>query len=201
VRTISVALVDEDRHFLSAGTKVVTVQNVAPVLTTLSVDRANVVENDLVTINGEFTDPGGEDSHIFFYLLGTTEVQPRYSGGCERQVFSSPIATLMIIRPEPPAIVTPSPVRVNDGVSDSSTVTTNVTVSNGPPALNVSAASSVQEGSLFNLSGIVSDVGSLDTAYRFRQLGRCFGHSIVRAASQPAVQAPITYILCPAITR
>src|SRR5205085_3474367 len=43
------------------------------------------------------------------------------------------------------------------------------------PALNVSASSSVQEGSLISLGGIVSDVGSLDTHPVFVNWGDASG--------------------------
>ena len=159
-RTIDVALVDEDGTHEQAGSLGITVQNLAPAVTALLRSATTLDEAGSVTLNGTFADAGVLDPHT---------VRIRWGDGTAEQVVALAsgardfaIAHQYLDDRSSNAIIA---VRVNDGVADSSEVTTEVAVRNVAPTfrtLTVSSASAT-EGATLTLSGDVDDVGTVDT--------------------------------------
>jgi hypothetical protein len=74
--TISVDLKDEDGTYAGAGSKAVTVKNVAPVVTLVQLGRAVVERGVPVTVTGSFTDAGSLDTHTATVNWGDTTTSP-----------------------------------------------------------------------------------------------------------------------------
>ncbi len=70
--TITATLTDDDGGIATSSTSV-TVNNVAPVITSLSVDNAVINEDGSVTISGTFTDVGTQDTHAVSIDWGSGE--------------------------------------------------------------------------------------------------------------------------------
>src|SRR6267378_1638910 len=62
-RAITVDLVDSDGTYVAAGSLLVTVQNVAPLIAGVTRSVTTLDENGFLTVTGAFTDPGTLDAH------------------------------------------------------------------------------------------------------------------------------------------
>ncbi len=181
--TINVSVTDDDGGSDSEVT-LVTVDNAAPQLGPLVLDTATVDEGGLVTLTGQFSDPG---------LLDTHTVVIDWGGGAADQPTEG-TTTLTTAGPNPadttftalgdgtwsfsathryvddnptgtPADDYTINVSVTDDDSGSDSDSTLVTVDNAAPQLDplVLDAAAVDEGGLVTLTGQFSDPGLLDT--------------------------------------
>ena len=162
-RSVVVYMVDEDGSHV-AGTKTLTVLNVAPVVTGLSADVTTVTENGLVSLSGTFADPGLLDGHTVKILWGDGTAEETITLAPETFTFSAshrylddaPSGTL-----SDPATIS---VRVNDGTVDSEPLTTGVTVTNVAPAFDaLTVPGTLTENGSLAVSGTLVDPGTLDT--------------------------------------
>ena len=163
--TVSYKVTDDDGG-VQTDTAIVTVNNVIPVITGLSVDSAVIDENGSVTISGSFTDLGTQDTHTVQINWGNGEVssaalvvQGNGSGtftATHQYLDDNPTNTLS------DAYTISATVTDDDGgVSVSSTL--GILVRNVAPVILTLAATSVNENGTVTLSGTYSDVGSQDT--------------------------------------
>jgi len=161
--TIAVSVTDDDGGKSTESTAV-TVNNVAPAITVLSVDPPVIDENGSTTLSGSFTDPGTVDIHTVDIDWGdgnsdtvTLAVGARSFSMAHQYLDDDPTGT-----PGDDYTIT---VTVTDDDTGQSTAATTVTVNNVAPALgNLSVDPAViDENDSTTLSGSFTDPGSVDT--------------------------------------
>src|SRR3989475_639253 len=163
-RAIAVTLVDEDGAHANAGSKIVSVQNVAPVLTGIIPSAVDVLENGSVTIDGTFSDPGLQDLHTLAINWGDGTPEQVLALAVDARAFS---ATHQYLDDDPSGTASDRltvTVRVSDESSTASG-TTGLTVRNVAPVLAGLAldATQIDEGTTAALTGSVADPGPRDT--------------------------------------
>ena len=133
-------------------------------LSSLHLDKTVIAENEVVTLAGSFADADWNDDHLVAIDWGdgssetwatvteatrTFEAAHRYlDDGASGTDFEEYTITVRVEGP---------------GTGNVDTGTTPVTVENVAPSLSDLSVTTVDEGSLATLSGIISDVGSRDT--------------------------------------
>ncbi|MDP2663054.1 MAG: PKD domain-containing protein, partial [Dehalococcoidia bacterium] len=148
--TISVDLTDEDGIFAGAGTKAVTVNNVAPTISLVSNDGP-INEGSSASITVVATDPAGADDPLSYEFDcnndGTFEKGPQAGNSASCSFADNGSFSVNV--------------RVNDGDGGVVTSSTVVTVNNVAPAIALTGDASVSEGSLYTLNlGAVTDPGA-----------------------------------------
>jgi hypothetical protein len=148
IRTIIATATDEDGTFAASSTFAVIVNNVAPTLTIGG--AANVNEGALYTLNLSSADPGADT--ISFWTIN-------WGDGTQNQVVVGNPASVTHTFADGPALRT-----INATATDEdSTFAANmlmVTVANISPALSISGAASIDEGSLYTLNLSSTDPGA-----------------------------------------
>ena len=159
-RSISVDLVDEDGTHAGAGDLNVAVQNVTPVITSLSPSATTLAEGGTLTLGGSFEDAGLLDAHTVRIDWGDGTAKQSVSLAPGARQFG---ATHQYRDDSPSgARIT---VQVNDRVADSAAVTSDLSVLNVAPTFKSLAlsATSATEGAMLTLTGDVDDAGALDS--------------------------------------
>ena len=166
VKNVTVTLNDDDGGSVADTSQTVRVNNVAPVITSVTVD-STVSENGTVTLNGSFTDVGTLDTHTVLIDWGdgtaataATVTQGSGSGtftATHRYLDDAPTGTAFDVKN---VTVT---LNDDDGGSVADTSQT-VRVNNLAPVIaSVTVDSTVSENGTVTLSGSFTDVGTLDT--------------------------------------
>ncbi len=101
--TITATLTDDDGGTATSSTSL-TVNNVAPVITSLSVNNAVINEDGSVTISGTFTDVGTQDTHAVSIDWGSGETRPWLSSLKPMEAAALPLLisismTILLARP------------------------------------------------------------------------------------------------------
>ena len=162
---INAILIDDDRGS-HLRTKTVTVRNVPPVIHDMTLDEANIFEDDVASLTVTFSDAGILDRHDVEvdWGDGTTTAVPSAPASGQRDVILShqyldddPTDTLFDTYP---ILIT-----VTDEDGDSDVSVTGVTVFNLDPVFADLSLDSfdVDENGFVTLFGTVFDVGTLDT--------------------------------------
>ena len=151
---ISVVVADEDN---AAATTAVTVGNVAPSGTAVSLSAGTIGENGSTTLSGSFTDPGSLDTHTVTITWGDGS----------SSTLNLPAGVTTFSTPHQYTQDGSFPIGVVVTDSDGSAaagVATSVTVSNvAPSGLTLAlAAATIDEGGAAALSGSVVDPGGQD---------------------------------------
>ena len=145
--TISASATDEDGTFAAGNTVPVTVNNVAPTLTISG--AATVNESSTYTLNLSSSDPGAD-----------TITQWTINWGDSIQVVGGNPSSVTHTYADGNANYTISATATDEDGTFSSGNTVAVTVQNVAPALTISGASDVNEGSSYSLSLSSSDPGA-----------------------------------------
>ncbi len=163
--TVGVELSDDDGGSAADSTSV-TVNNVAPLVTSLAVD-AMVDEDGTVTLSGSFDDPGTLDVHTVDIAWGdggsdtaTLAVGDRTFSASHQYLDDDPSGT-----PQDTATIT---VTVTDDDTDSDSASTSTIVKNvapvlGPLTSSATFADKAAVGDTVTVAGTFTDVGTLDT--------------------------------------
>ncbi len=170
--SITAQVIDEEGQVGPAASSTVTVSNVAPQFTAadLSLSESTASENDTVTLNGRFTDPGTLDPHnvtinwgdgsqtVLLGLLG--QVIASASPG----LFTYSAAHQYLDNPdgEPSGGTYDINVSVSDDVSETSRDIP-IIVNNVPPVVRIESAGNFGLGTI-GLTALVTDPGRLDAS-------------------------------------
>ena len=161
VYNVNVTVTDDDTGS-DMATETVTVNNVAPQITFLSVSSP-IDENGFASLQLSFDDPG---------LLDTFTVDIDWGDGSAIETINlgvgetALLTTHQYLDDDPtgdPSNIYNVNVTVTDDDSGSDMATDTVTVNNVPPVLVLNPIATINENGAATLSGNVSDVGSLDT--------------------------------------
>jgi uncharacterized delta-60 repeat protein len=151
------ATVTDNTSALATATAVLTVQNLAPVVTTFNFSSATIDENGSVTVTGSYTDAGSLDTH---------RVEINWGDGSTSLASIDPLARTFTVSHtylddgEYTVAAT-----VTDNTSASATATALLTVQNLAPivtAFNLTSAT-IDEHGLLTVTGSFTDAGTLDT--------------------------------------
>ena len=147
-------------QLLDIDTTTVTVNNVAPTITSLNGDT--IYENDVATVSGTFDDPSSEDTFTvtidwgegspvdYAYPAGSTSFSETHQYLDDNPTSTpSDVYTVMVT------------VEDDDGGSDTESIT--VTVNNVDPSVDAGGDQTINEGETVNLLGVLTDPGTLDT--------------------------------------
>ena len=156
---IRLEIFDDDGDSGMANT-VVRVRNVAPVVD-YTVSDSSIIENEYLTISGQFTDPGTKDTFMLVVDWG--------DGG--REVYANLASTALSFRHQylddgrssTPSDVYTITVVVMDDDGGSGSKSTTVVVRNDLPQVSYINALTVNEGELFERTLYILDDGILDT--------------------------------------
>ena len=158
--TITVDLTDEDGPFASAGSKEITVDNVDPTVTTLSLTSNSIDEGGTATLGGSFTDPGVLDTHSVDIDWGDGTAHSTVPLAANVLTFSGETHTYADDNPTGTSsdnyIIT---VTVTDKDSGSDSDTTSITVNDAAPVFT--AENAVTNPTKFG-SGAICAVGGAD---------------------------------------
>jgi len=162
--TVAVIVTDDDGG-VGNDTVVVTVNNVEPTVTSLSVSPAAANENDTVMLTGAFTDPGILDTHTAEINWG--DGSPVTTINLDAGVLSFAVAH-QYLDDNPTGTssdVNVIQVVIKDKDEGSGMGNTSVTINNVPPTVSAIAAplDPHQVGSTINASTTFADVGTQDT--------------------------------------
>jgi hypothetical protein len=159
---INVTLTDDDTGSISAGTKV-TVKNVAPANLVLN-GPFIINENDKITVNGSFSDPGSQDTHTVTLSWGDGTADTVLNLGAGILTFS---ATHQYLDDNPtggPSDNFTVSVAVADDDLGSVATTTGVTVNNvAPNTIKLNGPFTISENGSVTLIGSFLDAGLQDT--------------------------------------
>ena len=165
--TITVDLMDEDGTHGAAGSKTITVNNVAPTVTSndLNLSATSINENDSVTLSGSFIDPGTQDSHTVTIEWGDGSANTTLNLGAGVLNFSAQSHQYRDDNPSgTPSDNSTIKVTVKDKDNDSDDASKSITVHNVAPTLsNVGVTSPINENGAATLTGNITDPGTLDT--------------------------------------
>jgi hypothetical protein len=159
---ITVTVTDDDTGSGSA-TAYLTVNNVSPTLSNLSV--APVDEDGTATLSGTITDPGPRDTFTLTLTWGDGSPTETFSYGAGATSFSASHRYLDDDPTGTPADQYPISLTLTDDDTGSSTGSTQVTVNNvapGGPTLTLTP-NPIDENGTTSLSGSFTDPGTLDT--------------------------------------
>ena len=158
--TVTVTVTDDDGG-IGTDTLKVTVNNVAPSITSISTDSPRD-EGSVLTFNASFTDPGWLDTHSATVDFG--DGTPAVSGTVTEE-HGAPDATGTIAAThtygDNGTYSVTLTVRDDDGGRD--TKTTTVTINNVPPTAEAGPDQTVDEGDTVQFAGSHTDPGWLDT--------------------------------------
>jgi hypothetical protein len=164
--TITVTITDQDGDSGFAQSEI-SVVNVAPTITGLALDSANINENDTVTLTGTFTDPGLQDTHtaIINWGDGTTSTLPVNQLSQVNRTFQLSHQYLDDNPTGTPSDLLPITVTILDDDSGSAQSSIAIRVNNIIPAVTGLALSTytINENDMITLSGTFIDPGTLDT--------------------------------------
>ena len=158
---VSVSVTDDDGG-VGTGSASVTVNNVAPVVTSLT-PAASINENDSFTLTGSFTDPGTLDAHSVVINWGLGEGNTTLNLAAGVSTFS---ATHQYLDDNPTGTASdtyPTSVTVTDDDGGVDTGSTSVTVNNVAPSNVVLNSGTINENDSFTLTGSFTDPGTQDT--------------------------------------
>ena len=158
--TVTLVLEDDDGG-VAIGSTSVTVTNVAPVLSGLWLEQADIDENGQATLYGSFSDVGTEDSFVL-------EIDWGDGSSTVRNYVDGSAFVVSHQYPDDDPSGTPADdyditVTVTDDDTGSDTEVRPITVHNVAPEVYAGADISVGPGTTVDLSGIYTDVGTLDT--------------------------------------
>jgi len=146
--TITVDLVDEDGTHLAAGTKAITVFNVAPVVSAGA--DATILEGGTFSQTGSFTDPGTD--------AWTATVDYGDGSGVQALTLTGKIFALSHVYADNGSYTVTVTITDDDTGTHADTVT--VTVDNVPPTIALTGDATVNEGSTYTLTlGGITDPG------------------------------------------
>ena len=160
--TLSLTATDDDTG-VDTGTKLVTVNNVAPDNLTASASPATIDENGSTTVSGTFTDPGTQDTHTVVINWGTDEGSTTILLAAGVLTYS---ASHQYLDDNPTGTSSDTyaiSVAVADDDLGTDTTSTSVTVYNVAPSALSLSATNVNENSSSILMGSFADPGTLDT--------------------------------------
>jgi len=177
--TIRVDLTDEDGVYLSAGTRTVTVNNVAPLLSGLT--AATIDEDGVAHLRGTITDPGALDGltlHVYWGDNVMPELIPLPGGTTTFDVthryLDDPAG--------PPPDEFPIDVILRDADGAQDTDSLRITVRNAAPQATITGLQTENPvGELVSLTSQVYDPGTLDTftyAWRVERDGVLFASGV-----------------------
>jgi Ca2+-binding RTX toxin-like protein len=153
---------------MAEDTAVIEITNVAPEITSLTLDAPVINENGTITLSGTFTDPGTPDTHeiVIVWGDGLPDTVINLSNG-ERS-FSTTHRYLDDDPSGSPSDNYTIDVRVTDDDGGVGTDSTTVTVNNVAPTIDTLAITATVDsiaavGETVTLTGSFSDVGTLDT--------------------------------------
>ncbi len=165
--TISVAITDDDLGSASDDTTTVTVDNVAPEITDLSLSVAEINENEATTLSGIFTDPGTLDSHKVEIDWGDGSGTTTLNLAANVLTFDS---SHQYLDDNPTGTssddYTISVAITDDDLGSASDDTTTVTINNVDPTVDAITGvptDPVKVGTSVSVSAPFSDQGTLDT--------------------------------------
>lgn len=158
---IDVTITDQYGNSTSASTQV-TVNNVAPSGISLNLSQVSILENQSVTLNGTFADPGTLDTHIvdINWADGTPDTVIHLAAGVLH--FSGATHQYLDNQPnnQPYEII----VTVTDKDGDSGTSSIELDVANVTPTVTANLSPScVYANTTVTVTGTVFDPGTLDT--------------------------------------
>jgi Ca2+-binding RTX toxin-like protein len=158
--TIAVTVTDKDGDSGSGQTDV-TVRNVAPYAVSLTPNRSNINENDTVTIDGVFSDPGSLDTHQVQINWGDGQIETVGVAAFAR-TFTAKHQYLDNQPDDAPYTIT-AIVTDKDGASGAADLP--LVVRNVKPRFDVVflPPEVVEEGDTVVVSGFFNDPGTLDT--------------------------------------
>jgi PKD domain/RTX calcium-binding nonapeptide repeat (4 copies) len=158
---VAVSVTDDDTGTASASTSV-TVNNVAPTITSLS-GVSSINENDTFTLSGTFFDPGTQDTFTLEVNWGEGPAQT-YILAAGTTTFSISHQYLDDNPSGTASDVYPISVTLTDDDTGTASANTSVTVNNVAPTItSLSGASSIDEGDTLTLNGTFFDPGTQDT--------------------------------------
>ena len=177
VDAIHATVVDEDGKIGRASTSI-TVSNVAPQFTAsnLSLSETTANENDVVTLNGQFTDPGTLDRHTVTIDWGDGSPPTVLLEQLGRVLASSPTPGLFTYSAthqyadNPPGLATDAydiHVSVADDVSTTS-ADQFITVNTVPPTVRIESAGNVGAGTVSLTAAVTSRVRTTPRRWRGR---------------------------------
>ncbi|APZ96400.1 PKD domain-containing protein [Fuerstiella marisgermanici] len=142
----------------------VTVNNVAPVASGLTLNSSTINEDGSVTVSGSFTDVGIQDTHTVMIDWGDGTSSPAtVTQAAGTGTFT---ATHQYLDDDPTATSSDNytitaTVTDDDGGTDSASAT--LTVNNVAPTLVLDPVVAIDENGVATLTGTISDPGTLDT--------------------------------------
>jgi len=165
----AVDLTDEDGTFPAAGTKALTVNNVAPAIVSLTA-TSPINENESTTLSGSFTDPGILDSHTVIIDWGDGTASTTLNLAANVLTFSTSHTYIDDDPTLTSSDVNTISVTIIDKDKGSASGNTTITVNNVPPTLDVPTLSPVSTlgGNVYpvntplTLAGLFTDPGTLD---------------------------------------
>ena len=158
-RTIEVSVTDEDGAFL-AGSKTITVNNVAPTAVLSGIGSLN--EGDTYTLHITGSDPAGLNDSLSYSIDWGDGSAPQLLSAAELLALSGNVEHLFSDDEDGLVNATDRTIQVtvSDEDGGSSTSSKVVTVNNVAPTIVLSGDASVNEGSLYTLNlGAVTDPG------------------------------------------
>jgi hypothetical protein len=160
--SISVSVSDDDTGIGTASTTVM-VNNVSPVVTSLS-STGPINENDSTTLAGAFTDPGGQDTHTVVISWGDGSANTTLNLAAGLLSFS---ASHPYLDDNPTGTASDNytvSVSVSDDDTGNDTDSATVTVNNVSPVVtSVNSTGPINENDSTTLAGAFTDPGSQDT--------------------------------------
>eukprot|EP00913_Durusdinium_trenchii_P028471 g26699.t1 len=164
VYSITATVTDDDGGSHTSAAANVTVNNVAPVSSNLTLSSTTINENGSITVTGSFTDTGSLDTHTVMINWGAGETP---SAAVVNQVANTFTATHQYLDDNPTGTASDiysitATVTDDDGGSHTSAAAM-VTVNNVAPTLNTVNATTINENGTTTLTGNIVDPGTLDT--------------------------------------
>ena len=154
--TINVSLIDEDGTHVNAGSKTITVNDVAPTIVLSGDDNVNEGSTYTLTL-GAVTDPGDDTVTTYRVDWGDGNTEDFASAGDVTHVYADGDSTPTI-----------SVTLIDEDGTHANAGSKTITVNNVIPDIALSGASDVDEGALYTLNlGAVTDPGD-DTVTTYR---------------------------------
>ncbi|MHB1186316.1 PKD domain-containing protein, partial [Thiobacillus sp.] len=159
-RTIEVSASDEDGTFV-AGSKSLTVNNVAPTAVLLGADSLD--EGGTYTLNIVGSDPAGANDTLSYSIDWGDGSAAQNLTAAQLAALSGNVTHLFADDQDGPVNATPRTIQVTVADEDGGSSSTNksVTVNNVAPVITLAGANSVNEGATYTLTlGTVTDPGT-----------------------------------------